>query len=63
VEVEFFPECPQGCVNMWVGDSGRLPRGGADGAALKDKEKSLTQSEVETGKESKDIEARREVRS
>lgn len=50
-------------MNMWVGDSGRLPRGGADGAALKDKEKSLTQSEVETGKESKDIEARREVRS
>lgn len=30
---------------------------------MKDKEKSLTQSEVETGKESKAIEARRQMRS
>lgn len=51
METEFYPECPQGCVNMWVGDLGRLPGGGADGVSSKDKEKSLTQSEVETGKE------------
>lgn len=64
VEVGFFPEYPQGCVNMWVGDLRRVPGGGADGASLKDKEKKgLTQSEVEIGKESKNIEARREVRS
>lgn len=51
-------------MNMWVGDLRRLPGGGAGGASLKDKEKKgLTQSEVEIGKESKDIEARREVRS
>lgn len=31
-------------------DLGRLPGGGADGARLKDKEKSLTQDEAEAGR-------------
>lgn len=50
-------------MNMWVGDLGRLPGKSTDGASLKDKEKRPTSSEVETEKESKDIETRREVRS
>lgn len=48
-----LPRVSSGLCEHVGGDLQRLPGGGADEVSPKDKEKSLTQSEVETGKEKK----------